>query len=56
MYPGLPPGPIASPGLLALRAALDPEEHDYFFYVSKGDGTHEFSTTFDEHVQAINTY
>ncbi|MDR5708319.1 MAG: endolytic transglycosylase MltG [Armatimonadota bacterium] len=50
---GLPPGPIASPGLAALRAAVEPEQHGYYYYVAQGDGTHLFSRTFEEHLQAI---
>lgn len=53
---GLPPGPIAAPGLTSLKAALDPEEHQYFYYVAKGDGYHYFSKTFDEHKRAIAKY
>ncbi|NLC57904.1 MAG: endolytic transglycosylase MltG [Armatimonadetes bacterium] len=51
---GLPPGPIGSPGLASLRAALNPERHDYLFYVADGKtGRHLFSRTFDEHRAAI---
>jgi len=50
---GLPPGPIGSPGASSIRAALYPlEECDDFFFVANGDGTHTFSRTFTEHVQA----
>lgn len=51
-YRGLPPGPIASPGLASMLAVLDPAETNYFFFVSKRDGTHEFTETYDEHLQA----
>lgn len=51
---GLPPGPIASPGLHALRAVLQPDETDLFYFVAKGDGTHIFTRTFNEHVRAAN--
>lgn len=49
--PGLPPGPIASPGRASLEAVANPEQHDYFFYVTKKDGTmeHYFSKTLKEH-------
>ena len=55
-HTGLPPGPIASPGEESLYAALHPEEHPYFYYVSRGDGSHEFNRTFAEHLQAISKY
>ena len=51
-YSGLPPGPIGSPGLSAIRAVLDPAETDYYFFVARGDGTHIFTRTFAEHVRA----
>lgn len=46
---GLPPGPIANPGKEALLAAMKPDDSDYLFFVSKNDGTHIFSRTYDEH-------
>lgn len=49
---GLPPGPICSPGRASLRAALNPPPTDYFFFVARGDGTHEFSRTNREHEAA----
>ncbi|HWP98434.1 MAG TPA: endolytic transglycosylase MltG [Syntrophomonadaceae bacterium] len=55
-YPGLPPGPIACPGRASLQAALHPQQHSYFYYVSKGDGTHYFSKTFAEHAAAVKKY
>lgn len=55
-HAGLPPGPICSPGLAALQAALTPEAHDYIYFVAKGDGSHEFSATLDEHNRAVNRY
>jgi UPF0755 protein len=48
-YGGLPPGPIASPGLSSLRAAAAPADVPYLYFVSKNDGTHVFSTTLREH-------
>ena len=54
LHEGLPPGPIASPGLPALMAALRPAETDAFFYVARADGTHIFSHTFSEHQGAIS--
>lgn len=56
MYPGLPVGPIACPGSASIAAALQPEKHNYYFYVSRGDGSHQFSTTFAEHQAAIKKY
>ncbi len=49
---GLPPGPIANPGLASLRAALQPEPHDYLYYVARPDGTHVFSRTLIQHERA----
>ena len=46
---GLPPGPIANPGEAAIRAALDPAETDYIFFVANCEGGHEFAVTLDEH-------
>ena len=53
---GLPPSPISCPGWDSLFAAAHPEEHDLFYFVAKGDGTHHFSKTFEEHRQAVKTY
>ncbi len=53
---GLPPGPIASPGADALRAVVEPADIDYLYFVSRNDGTHEFSRTYREHVVAVNTF
>jgi UPF0755 protein len=47
--PGLPPGPIASPGEQAIDAALAPEQHDYWFFVANTDGYHVFTATLAEH-------
>jgi peptidoglycan lytic transglycosylase G len=53
---GLPLGPIANPGGLALKAALYPDKSQYLFFVSKNDTTHHFSTTLSEHNRAVRKY
>lgn len=50
---GLPPGPICSPGLDSLKAALTPAVHDYFYFVTKGGGRHAFSHSLEDHNQRI---
>jgi UPF0755 protein len=52
-YPGLPPGPINSPGREAIRAAISPEEHDFLYFVASPDGGHAFSRTLAEHNEAV---
>ena len=54
--PGLPPGPIANPGRAALAAVVEPAESDYLYFVSRNDGTHVFSRSYREHVNAVNRY
>jgi UPF0755 protein len=56
MNKGLPIGPIANPGLKSLEAALYPVQAEYLFFVSRKDGTHEFSVTYEEHVQNIRKF
>ncbi len=53
---GLPPTPIAMPGLPALRAALHPPASDRLYFVARGDGSSEFSRTLDEHNRAVARY
>jgi len=53
-YSGFPPTPIASPGLMALKAALNPSESPYLFFVSNRDGTHSFTKTYEAHLSAQN--
>jgi UPF0755 protein len=52
----LPPGPIANPGAAALRAVVEPAKSEALFFVSRNDGTHVFSRTFDEHVNHVNRH
>lgn len=56
IYGGLPPGPIGNPGREAIAAALYPEKNDFLYFVSKNDGSHHFSTTLREHINAVNLY
>ncbi len=53
---GLPPGPIANPGEDSLRAALDPPRTDLLYFVSRNDGTHQFSKDFRSHQNAVARY
>jgi UPF0755 protein len=55
-YPGLPPGPINSPGRAALAAVLDPEDHDYLYFVASPEGGHYFSKTLREHERAVGRW
>ena len=54
--PGLPPTPIAMPGLASLRAALHPAASEALYFVARGDGSSEFSRTLDEHNRAVNKF
>ncbi len=53
---GLPPGPICNPGLDSIRAAMNPEETSYLYFVSKNNGTHFFSSGIEEHNRAVMKY
>jgi UPF0755 protein len=53
---GLPPGPICNPGLSSIRAALQPAQVAYLYFVSRNDGTHLFSETIEAHNQAVKIY
>ncbi|MDR1164122.1 MAG: endolytic transglycosylase MltG [Candidatus Accumulibacter sp.] len=53
---GLPPTPIAMPGLASLRAALNPAQSSALYFVARGDGTSEFSNTLEEHNRAVSLY
>lgn len=56
LVPGLPPGPIANPGLGAILAVLRPAETDFFYFVAKGDGSHAFAETLAEHEANVERY
>lgn len=57
-HAGLPPGPIANPGAESLKAALNPAQSDFLYFVAKRDapGTHQFSTALADHQQAVGAY
>ncbi len=55
-YGGIPPGPIASPGLPSILAVLNPADVNYYYFVARGDGTHHFSETYGEHLEASSIY
>jgi UPF0755 protein len=55
-HKGLPPGPIANPGEDALIAVIEPDENEYLYFVSRNDGTHKFSISYRDHVNAVNRY
>ncbi len=56
LYPGLPPGPIANPGLESIEAALYPAQVDYLYFVSTNDGSHYFSNNYRDHNRAVQQY
>ncbi|WP_333607688.1 endolytic transglycosylase MltG [Arsukibacterium sp.] len=53
---GLPPGPISLVGASSIRAAAQPDVSDYYYFVSRGDGSHHFSTTLQQHNAAVRKY
>ncbi len=53
---GLPPGPICSPGLASIQAVLQPAKTEYLYYYAKGDGSHAFAKTFEEHLENQQKY
>lgn len=58
LYRGLPPGPIANPGLASILASVNPADTEYLYFVGKNDGTgaHDFSKTLREHNNKVNRY
>lgn len=56
LHPGLPPGPIASPGLASLLASAVPAEVPYLYFVSRNDGSHVFATTLAEHNRNVHQW
>lgn len=54
-YAGLPPTPIANPGMAAIEAALEPEQTDYYYYALGKDGKHHFFATLSEHTAFVNS-
>jgi UPF0755 protein len=56
VHAGLPPGPIATPGLDAILATIRPQDTDFLYFVARGDGSHEFARTFAEHSRNVQRY
>jgi UPF0755 protein len=56
VYAGLPPGPIANPGLASMEAVVAPAQTDYLFFVARDDGTHVFAETLEEHLMNVERY
>jgi UPF0755 protein len=54
--PALPLTPISNPGILSIYAALHPQDTKYLYFVSRRDGSHHFSETYDEHKEAIERF
>ena len=55
LYAGLPAGPISNPGMDSLAAAMKPESTNYFYYALGDDGVHHFSSTYDQHLNFLNS-
>src|SRR5574341_617250 len=56
LHPGLPPGPICNPSLASSTAVLEPAQTEYLYFVGKGDGSHVFAKTYEEHQQNLQKY
>jgi UPF0755 protein len=56
LHPGLPPGPLCSPSLSSLRAVIYPAETEYLYFFAKGDGSHAFAKTYEEHLANRDLY
>ncbi len=56
LYFGFPPGPICSPGRESVYAALHPATVDYLYFVARGDGSHEFNKSYQQHLRAVSRY
>jgi UPF0755 protein len=56
IHTDLPPGPISNPGDSSLLAALNPARTSYYYYVSRNDGTHQFSSDYNAHLNAVNRF
>jgi UPF0755 protein len=56
VHAGLPPGPICSPGLASLEAALAPADVPYLYFVARGDGSHRFASGYSEHARNVGLY
>ena len=56
VVPALPAGPIANPGKESIHAALNPARSEYLYFVSHNDGTHEFTSTYEDHLRAVQKF
>jgi len=56
LYPGLPPGPICNPGLASIQAVINPAQTNYMYFYHKGDGSHAFAESYEEHLENQRRY